>query len=559
MLLLQRSFGELLVAKGWLSAEQLEQALVLQKASGARLEDILARPGMLPEESLSLALAAHRIGVDFEHVRDIVPLPEALARLPVKFANHFKVLPLRYDGRVLCVAMADPRDVEVLDGVALVAGCRVNPVMALEKEVLEALRVHYGLGADAVDRMMTGREEQEDRLSVEAIDADGSEASISRFFNQMLLQAHHDRASDIHIESFEDELRIRYRIDGVLRDANAPENLRYFRDILISRIKIMANLNIAEKRLPQDGRIYVQIDGRDMDLRVSFLPTPLGESVVIRILNAVRLYSLEELGFTGQELVWLRNALARPHGIIFVTGPTGSGKTTTLYACLAAVNAESNKIITVEDPVEAQIKGITQVQTNTGIGLTFAATLRSMLRHDPDMLMVGEVRDRETAQITIQSALTGHLVFSTLHTNDAPGSVARLLDMGVEPFLIASAVQTVIAQRLVRRLCPLCRVLVPVSPQIEREFALPKEECQSGIYEARGCKSCRMSGYDGRLAIAEFLMMNDELGGLIMRRASAAELRQLALQRGMKTLRSNGWEKVRAGLTSAQEVLRVIQ
>jgi type II secretory ATPase GspE/PulE/Tfp pilus assembly ATPase PilB-like protein len=559
MLSLQRSFGELLVAKGWLSAEQLEQVLVLQKSSGASLEDVLARPGMLPEESLSLALAAHQIGVDFEHVRDIVPQPEALARLPVKFANHFKVLPLRYDGRVLCVAMSDPRYAEVIDGVALVAGCRVNPVMASEKEVLEALRVHYGLGADAVDRMMTGREEQEDRLSVEAIDADGSEASISRFFNQMLLQAHNDRASDIHIESFEDELRIRYRIDGVLRDANAPENLRYFRDILISRIKIMANLNIAEKRLPQDGRIYVQIEGRDMDLRVSFLPTPLGESVVIRILNAVRLYSLEELGFTGQELVWLKNALARPHGIIFVTGPTGSGKTTTLYACLAAVNAESNKIITVEDPVEAQIKGITQVQTNTGIGLTFAATLRSMLRHDPDMLMVGEVRDRETAQITIQSALTGHLVFSTLHTNDAPSSVARLLDMGVEPFLIASAVQTVIAQRLVRRLCPLCRVAVPVSPQIEREFALSKEECQSGIYEARGCKSCRMSGYDGRLAIAEFLMMNDELGGLIMQRASAAELRQLALQRGMKTLRSNGWEKVRAGLTSAQEVLRVIQ
>ena len=553
-------FGELLIRKNLLSASQLEKALAEQKRGGGLLGGVLLRLGLISEDSLALVVLAHQMDVDFIHVKEVDPQPAALARLSAKFANHFKVFPWQDDGKVLSVAMANPLDTDVIDGVAMAAGCRVRAVLSPEKEVLEAIRTHYGLGADAVDRMMTGRSAQEDeRPSVEAINEDGSEASISRFLNQMLLQAYHDRASDIHIEPFEDEVRIRYRIDGVLCDANAPENLRYFRDVLISRIKIMANLNIAEKRLPQDGRIRVQIEGQGMDLRVSFMPTPLGESVVIRILNSVRLYSFEELGFVGQEMAWLQQALDRPHGIIFITGPTGSGKTTTLYSCLAAVNAGDTKIITVEDPVEYQLKGIIQVQANPGIGLTFAATLRSMLRHDPDILMVGEVRNADTAQIAIQASLTGHLVFSTLHTNDAPSSVTRLLDMGVEPFLIASAVQTIIAQRLVRHLCPRCRVPAVVSDATAKAFGLSSDEKKTGIYTAHGCKVCRMSGYDGRLAIAEFLLMDDELRALITRRASVNDIRDLAARRGMKTLKANGWEKVRDGLTSSEEVLRVIQ
>jgi len=556
----KQRLGELLISKALLTMSQLEDALAEQKHGGGLLGDIIIRLGMLPEDSMALAVQAQQIGVDFVHVRDVEPPPAVLARLPAKFANHYKVLPLSDDGRVLSVAMANPLDSEAIDGVSLAVGGRVRALLAPEKEVLEAIRAHYGLGADAVETMMTGRVAAEDeRTSVEAINEDGSEASISRFLNQMLLQAYRDRASDIHIESFEDEVRIRYRIDGVLCDANAPDNLRYFRDILISRIKIMANLNIAEKRLPQDGRIRTQIEGQTLDLRVSFMPTPLGEGVVIRILNAVRLYSFEELGFVGLQRTWLKEALARPHGIIFVTGPTGSGKTTTLYTCLASVNAEDIKIITVEDPVEYQLKGVTQVQANPAIGLTFAATLRSMLRHDPDILMVGEVRDSDTAQITIQAALTGHLVFSTLHTNDAPSSVTRLMDMGVEPFLIASAVQTIIAQRLVRRLCAHCRVPETISEEALRAFGLSPQERTATVYAPRGCKVCRKTGYDGRLAIAEFLMMDDALRALVTRRASAVEIRDLAVRRGMKTLKENGWEKVKAGLTSPEEVLRVIQ
>jgi type II secretory ATPase GspE/PulE/Tfp pilus assembly ATPase PilB-like protein len=434
------------------------------------------------------------------------------------------------------------------------------PVLAGEKDILEAIKEHYGVGADTVDQLMTGRDPVEERLSsAEIIDADGSDASISRFLNQILLQAYRDHATDVHIESFEDEVRIRYRIDGVLYDINAPGNLRFFRDVLTSRIKIMANLNIAEKRLPQDGRFTVHAEGQDLDLRVSFLPTPLGESVVIRILNSVRLLSFEDLGFTGVERGLFSQLLQKPHGIVFVTGPTGSGKTTTLYTCLASVNKEDIKIITVEDPVEYHLKGVVQVQTAATIGLTFAATLRSMLRHDPDILMVGEVRDSETAAITIQAALTGHLVFSTLHTNDAASGITRLLDMGIEPYLIASSVECFMAQRLIRFLCPQCRVAMPVDQTVARAFQLDEKEKHTTVYEVKGCKFCRMTGYQGRGAIAEFLLMNDEIRHLVTSRATAAAIKSCAVSFGMKTMLEHGWEKVKLGLTSPSEVLRVIQ
>jgi type II secretory ATPase GspE/PulE/Tfp pilus assembly ATPase PilB-like protein len=552
--------GEFLIEKGFISQHQLDLALVEQQKTGEMLGLVLIRMNAVSEETITLAVLANQLGVDFIHLKDFKVDPAVLDRLPSKFVNYYRAFPLSYDNGVMTVAMSNPLDIHVLDDLSLAARARVRSVLATEKDIQEAIKQHYGVGADTVERMMTGLgPEREEKVAEEVLDTDGSEASISSFLNQILLQAHREHATDIHIESFEDEVMIRYRIDGVLYDTNAPGNLRFFRDVLISRIKIMADLNIAEKRLPQDGRFTVNAQGQSLDLRVSFLPTPLGESVVIRILNSVRLYSFDELGFAGPERMLLAKLLDKPYGIVFVTGPTGSGKTTTLYTCLASVNKPDIKIISVEDPVEYHLKGVVQVQANPSIGLTFAATLRSMLRHDPDILMVGEVRDSETAAITIQSALTGHLVFSTLHTNDAASGVTRLLDMGIEPYLVASSVECFIAQRLVRYLCPHCRVPVPIDAAIIEAFDLNEQEHRALVYEAKGCKLCRMTGYQGRGAIAEFLIMNDKLRELVTERASLIEIKARAVLSGMKTLRQNGWEKIRLGLTSPSEVIRATQ
>jgi type II secretory ATPase GspE/PulE/Tfp pilus assembly ATPase PilB-like protein len=556
----KRLIGEFLILKRFLKEEELRQALAEQQKTRELLGVVLIRMGFVSEDTVNLAIMANQLDVDFIHLKDVKPQAAALALLPAKFVNHYHVFPVSLRDGVLSVAMSNPLDIQTLDDLALVAKARISPILATEKDIQEAIKEHYGVGADTVDRLMTGRPfPREEASSTEIIDAQGSEASISRYINQILLQAYRDHATDVHIEPFEDEVRVRYRIDGVLYDANAPENLRFFRDVLISRIKIMANLNIAEKRLPQDGRFKVQAEGEELDLRVSFLPTPFGESVVMRLLNSVRLFSFEELGYAGRERTYLKALLDKPHGIIFVTGPTGSGKTTTLYTCLSSVNRDDTKIITVEDPVEYQLKGITQVQVHSSIGLTFASTLRSMLRHDPDILMVGEVRDPETAEITIQAALTGHLVFSTLHTNDAASSVTRLLDMGVEPYLIASSVECFIAQRLVRLLCPHCRVPARMDFATARAFRLNPEQSETPVYEARGCKACRMTGYQGRLAVAEFLLVDDAIRTLISARAPAGEIKARAVESGMKTLREHGWEKIKEGLTSPSEVIRVIQ
>ncbi len=370
-------------------------------------------------------------------LKSITISKEALTRLPAKAINHYKIFPVKYENGILTVAMSNPWEISVLDDLAMVAHAHIQPVLAGEKDIVEAIREHYGLGAETIERMMSDTQMMTAEAAVtESIDESSSEASISQFLNQILFQAHRDSATDIHIEPFGDELRIRYRIDGVLYDAQVPDNIRFFKEVLISRIKILSNLNIAEKRLPQDGRFKVKIDNTEMDLRVSFLPTSFGESCVIRLLNTFHLYNFEELGIIGPERKHLDVLINKPHGIIFLTGPTGSGKTTTLYSCLAAVNAEDTKIITIEDPVEYQLKGVVQVQANSGIGLTFAAALRSILRNDPDVIMIGEVRDFETAQIAIQMSLTGHLVFSTLHTNDAASGITRLIDIGIEPLLL---------------------------------------------------------------------------------------------------------------------------
>jgi type II secretory ATPase GspE/PulE/Tfp pilus assembly ATPase PilB-like protein len=385
------------------------------------------------------------------------------------------------------------------------------------------------------------------------------DASIIKFVNQMLVQAVKDNATDIHIEPYEDELKVRYRVDGILYDIAIPQDIKYFKSAIVSRIKVMASLDIAEHRLPQDGRVKIKVGGEDMDLRISVLPTQFGESVDIRILSSSMLYSLENLGLLASDLEILEKLIKKPHGIIFVTGPTGSGKTTTLYACLSKLNKKDSKIITIEDPIEYQIKGITQIQVHPRIGLSFAAGLRSMLRHDPDIMMVGEVRDFETAEITIRVALTGHLVFSTLHTNDASGGITRLLDMGIEPFLVASSVECFIAQRLVRLICPGCKVKVMPDKEILREFGIENNIDKLEIYEGKGCESCKFTGYKSRTAIYEFLVMNEEVRNLVLHRASSDQIKKKALQSGMHTLRMDGWEKVKKGLTTLNEVIRVTE
>ena len=552
--------GELLVKKGVITAQQLQDALEEQKKTGQLLGATLIRMGIVSEEQAILPSLAEKFNISFVSLKSIPISQEALTRLPAKAVNHYKVFPVKYENGTLTVAMRNPWEIAVLDDLAMVAHAQIQPVLAGEMDIIEAIREHYGLGAETIERMMSDTQMMTaDAPATESIDQSSSEASISQFLNQILFQAHRDGATDIHIEPFGNELRIRYRIDGVLYDAQVPENIRYFHDALISRIKILSNLNIAEKRLPQDGRFKVKVEGTDMDLRVSFLPTSYGESCVIRLLNTFRLYNFEELGIVGPERQQLDVLINKPHGIVFLTGPTGSGKTTTLYSCLAAINAEDTKIITVEDPVEYQLKGAVQVQANSAIGLTFAAALRSILRNDPDVIMIGEVRDFETAQIAIQMSLTGHLVFSTLHTNDAASGVTRLIDIGIEPYLIASSVECFLAQRLVRLLCPVCKVLTPFTETIKREFDLNHIIQDPVIYEAVGCKECRMTGYSGRQAICEFLVLNEKMRGMVTARATSREIKHQAISDGMKTLRQHGWEKVALGLTSPSEVLRVTE
>ncbi len=551
--------GQLLIEKKIITPEQLEIALKKQKETNEPLGVTLIKLGFIEEETIFLPVLAGQMGVDYVNLKDIEIPPEVLSKIPAKFASHYKIMPFAFRSNTISIATAVPIDIHLLDEIGLVVNYPLQSVLASEKDILEAIRKYYGVGAETIEKMMGSvQKSNQQETEIAEIDETGSEASISKFLNQILLQAYRDRASDIHIEPFEDNLQIRYRVDGILYDAKVPPNIKHFKDEINSRIKILSNLNIAEKRLPQDGRFKVRVKDVDIDLRVSFLPTPYGESVVLRVLNSTRLFSFEELGLIDYERKILEELVKKPHGIIFLTGPTGSGKTTTLYSCLSQVNTEDRKIITIEDPIEYQLKGITQIQTNPRIGLTFAHGLRSMLRHDPDIMMVGEVRDRETAEIAIQVALTGHLIFSTLHTNDAASGVTRLLDMGVEPFLVTSTIECFIAQRLIRMLCSKCKQPTKLNDQLLKDFEgqveIPKDMT---IYEGKGCESCKMTGYIGREAIYEFLLMTEPIRQLIMQRATVNQIKEKAIEQGMKTLRQSGWDKVVHGLTTPEEVVRV--
>ena len=555
--------GKMLVDEGLITPEQLEIGLREQKKSGDFICTAFVKLGFISGEKV-FGMLSRQLNIPFVKVKERQIDPQMINKVPAKFASHYKIIPLEYKDNTLVIAMVDPLDIRTLDDIRLILNLEVKGVLASEDDILEAIRRYYGVGAETLERMIAQKSSAEgmaeETAEIENLEVLAEDASIIRFVNQILTEAIKDRASDIHLEPFHDELRTRFRIDGVLYDINTPDTVRLFHQAIVSRIKIMSRLNIAERRLPQDGRMKIKIGDEELDLRVSTLPTVFGEAVHLRILSTSFFLELEKLGLLPEDMAIIEAAITRPHGIIFVTGPTGSGKSTTLYASLARINSSAVKIITIEDPVEYQLKGVNQLQVVPQIGFTFATALRHMLRHDPDVMMVGEVRDYETAEIAIRSALTGHLVFSTLHTNDAAGAVTRLLDMGVEPFLVSSSLELLIAQRLVRLICRRCKRPVKARPELLaqiRDVANTLGDIE--LYEGAGCEECRFTGYRGRTAIYEILSVTEPLREMMLDRASSQQIKQKAILQGMRTLRLDGLQKVRAGLTTLMEVVRVTQ
>jgi general secretion pathway protein E len=561
----RKRFGETLVEKGVVSQDELNTVVNLRAQTREKIGKLLVDLGALSETDLVRHLSEY-LSIPFVTSEQFPSVPVLENTFSVKFMRECRFVPIGKEGdRKLVVAMADPLDKSTLDAIRLYSPFKeVEVYLAPESEILDLIEKFYGNQASSLGRLVEGINDEgfegfgEELEDVEQLKDLASEAPVIRLVNLVISRAIEARASDIHIEPFEKDLKVRYRIDGVLYDVESPP--KRLKAAVISRIKIMARLNIAERRIPQDGRIKMRVLGRDIDLRVSTLPTMYGESVVMRILDKsnTQIYDLERLGFSPLMLEQFGDLIHRPHGIILVTGPTGSGKTTTLYAALTRINQPDKKIITIEDPVEYQIDGINQIHVNPQIGLTFAAGLRSIVRQDPDVIMVGEMRDLETAEIGIRAALTGHLVFSTLHTNDAPSAIARLVDMGAEDYLIASSVLGVLAQRLVRVICPHCKVEAEVERRYLEELGFLKD-WDGRVYEGRGCKECSQTGYRGRLGIYELMLMNDDIRRLTITNADSSQLRKAAVQNGMVTLRRDGFEKVRLGLTTVAEVIRVTQ
>jgi type II secretion system protein E len=488
---------------------------------------------------------------------------QARSKISTKVAFQYSVLPTDVLEGTVQVTVSNPFDAAMLNAVRFDAGGPVQFALAPKAEIEKALKKYYGVGAETLDEMKEGSEDEPLELLVgdKEITEGEQEASVIKFVNQVIWEAYKDRATDIHLEPQEDELRIRYRIDGILHQTPMPPQLKRYQASILSRIKVMSGMNIAEKRLPQDGRINVRIKGEEIDIRVSTVPTVYGESTSLRLLSRGKIFlSLDKLGFSPPDEKAIRELIVKPHGILLVTGPTGSGKSTSLYAMLSTINSIHKRIITVEEPVEYELKGINQIAVRPEIGLTFAMGLRHILRQDPNVIMIGEIRDLETAEIAIRAALTGHLVFSTLHTNDAPSAFTRLIDMGIEPFLVASSVEAIMAQRLVRTICPHCKVEQKVERSYLKRVGFPEEDIDATRFmHGAGCEDCRQLGYQGRLAIYELLLLNEQLRPLILNRAAATTIAQRAMEQGMRTLRTDGWNKVKGGITTIEEVLRVTQ
>jgi type IV pilus assembly protein PilB len=592
---LSERLGELLVRRNIITPEQLKKAFEEQKSNGSRLESTLVKLGYIKEDELLSFLSA-QYRVPSIKLSKVEVNPGVIKLIPASIAKKHFVVPTNRMGVKLTLAMVDPSNILVIDEIKFITGFRVEPVIASESEIIDAIKKYYGGGGelaglgtqtfnasdytfdDDVSQPNDGVTFEEDSVvnvddfdqlvrgaidNVEVVeqsatdDSEDLQGPIIKIVNGILIKAIKLGASDIHFEPYETLFRVRYRIDGVmLRAMTLPLKIK---NALVSRLKIMSRLDIAEKRLPQDGRIKLRLGkGREMDFRVSVLPTLFGEKVVLRLLDKGALQlDMTKLGFEESSLTDLKAAVHRPVGMILVTGPTGSGKTTTLYSALSELNKESENIMTAEDPVEYNFMGINQVQMHEEIGLTFASSLRSFLRQDPDIIMVGEIRDFETAQIAIQAALTGHLVLSTVHTNDAPGTIGRLIDMGVEPFLIASAVILILAQRLIRKICSECKEQIQVHPQLLIDLGIPPDEVKTfPVFKGKGCPICSNTGYKGRLGLYEVMPMKEEIKELILSRASTSEIKKEAVRLGMKTLRQSGIHKVRTGATTIDEVLR---
>jgi general secretion pathway protein E len=556
------NLAERLVERRLLSDDELERVIKLQQEQQAPLTRLVVELGFLSEDDLLPVIRDH-FNIPLISLRDTptAPLPVEFSANLGEFLKTARMVPVKVEGRELIVATSDPFDVARLHALELASGLRVTPVLAKEKEITARIEALFGgnnaseSNQGAIGREIEGAVDEEDVAHLRDM---ASEVPVIRLVNQMLVRALESRASDVHIEPFENQLKIRYRIDGILHEVEPPP--RQLKAAVISRLKILAQLNIAERRLPQDGRIKIRLAGKDVDMRIATVPTLYGESVVIRLLERGQIFTqLDTIGFPSDILNHFNAMILKPHGMILVTGPTGSGKTTTLYGALQKINDPGKKIITIEDPVEYQLSGVNQIQVKPQIGLTFANGLRSIVRQDPDVIMVGEIRDAETAEIAVQAALTGHLVFSTLHTNDAAGAISRLLEMGVQDYLLSSSLLGVLAQRLVRRLCKICRKEVSFSAfdSSEPELSSPNGNLPQTVSEAVGCNSCSGTGYLGRIGIYELLPVTSEICKIIVQRADAGTIRSLAIQQGMRLLRDDGWDKVRHGVTTVAEVLRV--
>ena len=553
-----------LVKKGLLNAQDLSRLAEEHAAApGTPLHQLLIEKGFAKEEDVFRVLA-DELGMDLVDLTGITVEPDTLKAMPLKLVHRRTLMPLSRQNGTLVVATGDPFDVNSLDELQMLTGLQVQPVLAHPREIARLIKTHFGVGGDTVAALAQERDEEVELL--EGLEADDSEAakmaqeaSVVKLVNEILIEAANERASDIHIEPEETSLRIRYRIDGILQTQKLPPEITRFQSAIISRIKIMSRLNIAEKRLPQDGRIKMRVQGREIDVRVSIIPMIHGEGIVMRLLDKGRMvFNLANVGMVADVYGTFKQLIDRPHGIVLVTGPTGSGKSTTLYSALNEIKNDTTKIITVEDPVEYQQPGISQIQIHSKIGLTFAHSLRSILRHDPDVILIGEMRDLETAQAAIQASLTGHLVFSTLHTNDAPSAFTRLIDMGIEPFLVASTVDGVMAQRLVRTICPDCKMSYTLPKEdVPADFPLTEEGRVPTLYKGAGCRGCRQTGYRGRTGIHELMVTYDNIRELIVQRVNSTHIRQEAMKQGMITLRRDGWRKVLAGNTTIDEIARV--
>jgi type IV pilus assembly protein PilB len=551
--------GELLIQRGLITETQLKDVVEETKHSGEILGKALVRKGFI-EQSALLAVLAEQMGLPcYPNLRSFIVSEDVIKAVPAKFVWHYRFMPLSLSGKTLTIAVSDPLAIWVVQDLKLHLGFDVERVICSEEEIISFVRRYYGVGAETVEEILSQpsapmfERENKTLSNIDELAATDQDASVIKLVNQLLVEAVNARATDIHLEAFRDHVSVRYRIDGILYDMQVSTQIKHLYNAVISRIKILSNLNVVEKRLPQDGRAIIKVEDKPFDLRISVIPSINGENIVIRILPMHLLFNLDDLGFDPNDVKILSELLSKPHGIVFLTGPTGSGKTTTLYACLSRLNKGAVKIITIEDPVEYELSGIMQIQVKPDIGLTFATCLRSILRHDPDIMMVGEVRDLETAELAIRTSLTGHLIFSTLHTNDAASGATRLLDIGIEPYLVASSVNAFISQRLVRVICPSCK-----EEMRNKEF-LPDFMKDMTVYHGVGCEKCQFIGYRGRTAIYEILPMNEAIRELIIKKASAGDIRRQAKSIGYKTLLEAGCEKIKAGITTPQEILRLTE